>query len=159
MSKRLALVQVGSERPKKNDKHLDRLTRDAIAAEQAGMSYGAWKALHPHTPGDDDQGELIVEDAGKVLKPCAWCGKLFAVGKQQTNKLYCSDTCRTAKGNAMRPSRKAPGQVASCASCGADFVVDHQHRVYCCMECYIDGQRKRTKMLRERAKQEGKAND
>lgn len=39
---------------RKSDYHmkepgLDDLTRDAIAAERAGMSYGQWKARHPHT--------------------------------------------------------------------------------------------------------------
>ena len=30
----------------------DNLTRDAIAAERAGMSYGKWKAMHPYTKKD-----------------------------------------------------------------------------------------------------------
>lgn len=30
----------------------DNLTRDAIAAERAGMSYGKWKAMHPNTKKD-----------------------------------------------------------------------------------------------------------
>lgn len=35
----------------KNDM-LDNLTRDVLAAERAGMSYGQWKALHPNTKKD-----------------------------------------------------------------------------------------------------------
>lgn len=39
-------------------KPFDRLTADAIAAEKAGMSYGKWKALYPHTPEPEEKKQL-----------------------------------------------------------------------------------------------------
>lgn len=36
-------------------KPFDRLAADAIAAEKAGMSYGKWKVLHPHTPDPEEK--------------------------------------------------------------------------------------------------------
>lgn len=62
-------TRLASERTKrKKGKKLDRLTRDAIAAQEAGMSYGQYKALHPHTP-DEDEEPTPEEDADEIIKP------------------------------------------------------------------------------------------
>ena len=36
-------------------KPFDRLAADAVSAEKAGMSYGRWKVLHPHTPEPEEK--------------------------------------------------------------------------------------------------------
>lgn len=41
-------------------KPMDNLTRDAIAAQKAGMSYGKYKALHPNTRDDDEKEEIVL---------------------------------------------------------------------------------------------------
>ena len=60
---------------RKSDYHmqkpgLDDLTRDAIAAERAGMSYGQWKARHPHTKQDyeDARFDAMVDKKTKKSK-------------------------------------------------------------------------------------------
>lgn len=69
-------------------KILDRLTMDSISAEKAGMSYGKWKALHPHT-------EVVeVLNADETL--CKICGCVIqkrssTSGRQRRS--YCSDLC------------------------------------------------------------------
>ena len=69
-------------------KILDRLTMDSISAEKAGMTYGKWKALHPHTEVD------VVPD--KDARLCVVCGCVIpkrtgTSGRQR--KLYCSPEC------------------------------------------------------------------
>lgn len=162
-------AQVGVERtPKKKRKKLDRLTRDAIAAQEAGMSYGKWKTQHPHTP-DEDEEPTPEEDADEIIKPapialrpgqrlgtCAQCGQPFACSARQTNKLYCSVECRIKKNNDAKNARRKrnkPGKPAVCPVCGADFIADYHSRIYCSTECYTESQRKRN---RERWKQHRK---
>jgi hypothetical protein len=58
---------------------------DSIAAQKAGMSYGKWKALHPHTG---------VEETAVVQGPkrlCKICGQEIPEG--YTGKLYCGIEC------------------------------------------------------------------
>lgn len=66
-------------------KILDRLTIDSISAEKAGMSYGKWKALHPHTEVDE------VPDADTRL--CKVCGKPIRNMSGGKRRLYCSNEC------------------------------------------------------------------
>lgn len=164
-------ARVGVERTrKKKGKKLDRLTRDAIAAQKAGMSYGKYKALHPHTPEEDDETDPA-EDADETPKPkpiklqpnqrrgtCAHCGQPFVMGFKQSNKLYCSPVCRIKHGNGIKSAqRRKTGVPAVCPVCGAEFITDHQHRVYCSSECYAEGQRKRKKELYEREREKKEA--
>lgn len=154
-------ARVGVEHTsRKKRKHLDRLTRDAIAAQEAVMSYGQWKALHPHTPDEDEEPETD-EDAGKIKKPapivlrpgqrlgtCAHCGQPFAMRAQQTNKRYCSDDCRIKHGTDLKSARRKENRYARpavCPICGADFVADCHGRVYCSAECYKEGQRRKNR--------------
>ena len=68
---------------------MDRLTSDSIAAVNAGMTYGKWKALHPHT-------EVKNEVPVKGAKPCKVCGKVIpkrASTSGRQRKLYCSSEC------------------------------------------------------------------
>lgn len=144
---------------RKRRKKLDRLTRDCIAAEKAGMTYGKWKALHPHTPEEDDEQELValeerqerrpvsaIAGPGQRVRTCVQCGQPFAVSANQTNKLYCSDACRIKHGNDARNARRKqnkPARPAVCPICGADFVTDHANRTYCSKECYEESENRR----------------
>ena len=141
------------EKPKKTrkKKHLDRLTRDAIAAQKAGMTYGKYKALHPHTPEEDDEDETtaplpVSACPEKSVVTCKQCGRSFTVGPKQTNKLYCSDECRekhSKSRNNARRRRPQPGKTVTCRICGADFVTTAHNRAYCSTECYAESQRRR----------------
>ena len=69
---------------------LDNLTRDVLAAEKAGMSYGQWKAIHPHTkPAEPRRAR---DEDGKVYRRCCICGAKFEV--KYYNHVLCSDECR-----------------------------------------------------------------
>lgn len=57
---------------------------DSIAAMRAGMSYGKWKALHPHT-------DMEVPQVDDSLPRCKICGKVMP--KSSHNRLYCDDIC------------------------------------------------------------------
>ena len=65
---------------------MDNLTKDAIAAEKAGMSYGKWKAQNPFTnPDNPNYGRKT------VLCTCKICGKEFEwIGRR---RVACSDAC------------------------------------------------------------------
>ena len=161
-------AQVGVERTRrKRRKPLDHLTRDVLAAEKAGMSYGKYKALHPYTPEEDDEQEeleerqehrpvSVIAGPGKRVRTCAQCGQPFAVNVKQTNKLYCSDACRIKHSNEVKNARKKrnkPGKTVACRICGADFVTEAHNRIYCSTECYTEGQRRRTRARWEHHKE------
>lgn len=138
-------ASVGVERtPKrKSRKKLDRLTRDAIAAQEAGMSYGQYKALHPHTPDEDDEKEPQITP-GAEIAICEYCGEKFV--KTMKTKKFCSSTCQgryNTKKKAEKNRQEAIGRTAVCPICGADFVADYQHRIYCSSECYAESQRQK----------------
>lgn len=69
---------------------LDNLTRDALAAEAAGMSYGKWKALRPKTK--PEKGRKTKDDGSKIYRECRVCGRRFEV--KHPNHQICSDDCR-----------------------------------------------------------------
>jgi hypothetical protein len=75
---------------------MDNLTKDVLAAEKAGMSYGQWKAFHPHT--DPDKMPLIRYPKRKPEGSsaiCPVCGKQFEVTKDRAK--YCSTDCRNRR--------------------------------------------------------------
>ena len=76
----------------------DRLSADSTAALAAGMSYGKWKALHPHT-------EYVAPKIKRNVKqiPCAFCGKLFDAGR---GKKYCDYDCYYQKSIKSATARK-----------------------------------------------------
>ena len=143
-------ARLGVERaPGKKRKKLDRLTRDVLAAEAAGMSYGKWKVLHPHTPDEDEEEEQEM-DPDSVVVNCEYCGERFVKSKNNQAKRFCSANCQKNYNTAKRREKarqEAIGRPAVCRVCGADFMADYQHRVYCSSECYAEGQRKRQKEL------------
>ena len=67
---------------------MDRLTQDSIAAQRAGMTYGKWKALHPHTE--------VIEVLDKDAKLCEICGRPILKrngGSGGQRRKYCSIEC------------------------------------------------------------------
>ena len=70
---------------------LDNLTKDVLAAEKAGMSYGRWKALHPKTK-PEPKRKVTKEDGAKVYRNCRICGRRFE--PQYPQQRICSDECR-----------------------------------------------------------------
>lgn len=167
--KKSEAARLGVERTqKKKGKKLDKLTRAVLAAEKAGMSYGKYMATHPYIPEEDDETDLT-EDADEKHKPiklqpnqrlgtCAHCGQPFVMGFKQSNKLYCSSECRIKHGNDIKNAqRRKPGVPAVCPVCGADFVTNYQHRIYCSSECYAESQRKRNREEYQREKKKKEA--
>ena len=79
-------------------KELDQLTMDSIAAQKAGMSYGKWKALHPHTH----------IPKAKPERPCKNCGEEIP-SKFHKNVGFCCDLCRREAAKARDRNRKRKG--------------------------------------------------
>lgn len=73
----------------KHKEPADNLTRDVLAAEAAGMSYGQYKAQHPHT-GSNPPPE---NDPGRYTITCPNCGKEIVV-RTKAKRKYCSEFCR-----------------------------------------------------------------
>lgn len=67
---------------------MDNLARDCAKALKAGMSYGQWKALHPHTKREAEQAQ-------ETTKPCHWCGNPLPESSQPSRK-YCCEKCKEA---------------------------------------------------------------
>lgn len=84
------------------EKELDNLTRDAIAAQRAGMTYGKYKAMR-----DDGEQKMQLQRNQPAVKPqkifnpnpkipvkvCAYCGKEFPTAGRSANCKYCSLEC------------------------------------------------------------------
>ena len=66
------------------EKEMDQLTRDCIAAKEANMSYGQWKALQPVEP---KKPKIDRE----FYKRCPACGEYFVI---RGTKIYCDLDCR-----------------------------------------------------------------
>ena len=79
---------------------MDRLSRNALRAREAGMTYGKWKALQPV----EQKQEVVEED----LPLCEWCGTPFKPTSKRPQK-YCNYVC-CSQANAQRvKERKAAG--------------------------------------------------
>lgn len=65
---------------------MDNLTRDAVAAKKAGMTYGQWKAMQEPAP-------IVPAPRGVVIKTCEFCGTEFRYRNNRQRK-YCSDECK-----------------------------------------------------------------
>ena len=87
-----APYSLGVERTRNRKEPLDRLTRDVLAAQAAGMSYGQYKALHPHTPDEDEEPPRPKVDPDKYERVCATCGKVFYLRTKAHTK-YCCYNC------------------------------------------------------------------
>lgn len=77
---------------------MDNLTRDAILARKAGLSYGQWKALHPNTI------EEVVDTSGREFV-CQHCGKKF-VAKTKQKRKFCDFYCQNAAAILRLKARK-----------------------------------------------------
>ena len=69
-------------------KEPNNLTQDAAAALAAGMSYGHWKALHPHTTAEETQ----VGEIPYGWKICKHCGQHFR--PNNGSQRYCDFECQ-----------------------------------------------------------------
>ena len=74
----------------------DQLTMDCIAARQAGMSYGqwkAWKALQERkdVPVPEPDSEPVVIELAYEGKKCEWCSKPLPAN---TRRRFCNDHCK-----------------------------------------------------------------
>lgn len=75
---------------------MDNLSKDALAATRAGMSYGQWKAQHPYT--DPDRMPPIRHAKRAPVGSsaiCPVCGRQFEVTKDRAK--YCSVECRNRR--------------------------------------------------------------
>ena len=129
----------------------DRLSRDVMAAQAAGLSYGNYKALHPCT-GEDEPEEIVLDDDRRQLT-CAYCGKVFVTNSRQANRLYCDDVCKQAAWTARSSARKqGEKQPHCCAICGRE--IDRaKGRLYCSLACRGEANRiranERSRRIRE----------
>lgn len=104
--------QTGIIKETKRGKPKDNLTLDAMDAEDAGLSYGKFKAMHPNTAfmnesrlagkSTENQREVV---RAQYVKICPTCGKEFTCHNR--SRVYCDDNCKD-KGGAkwQNPSTK-----------------------------------------------------
>lgn len=90
------------------EKELDNLTRDAIEAQRAGMTYGKYKAMRY-----DGEQKMQLQRNQPAVKPqkifnpnpkipikvCACCGKEFPTAGRSANCKYCSWECANMANN------------------------------------------------------------
>ena len=143
MKREYTKARLGSERTSKGKKPLDHLTRDVLAAQAAGMSYGQWKALHPYTAAEDDEPEELTVDPSKRALVCIRCGKTFLASNRQANQKYCGDNCRyQAQLDRQRQLHPEEHQPRQCRVCGK-ILPDNHKGIYCSYECRGNAYRKK----------------
>ena len=98
-------------------KELDKLTKDAIAARAAGMTYGKYKALQPVMSGGQMASEQM-QPAGQYEFTCAFCGKTFYRNSKLPRK-YCSDDCRDSGYRKIKSEREQAQRRAKNDNCAA----------------------------------------
>lgn len=146
--------RLGSTRVKPSE-DMGNLSRDACAALEAGMSYGQYKAMHPHTgtseAEEDTQAAKQPEAKWKQVK-CKQCGKEFWRPSGRNNKVYCSEKCRWEANQQIKNRKYIPKEPRTyvCAVCGADFKCKRFAK-YCSPECYREGQRQNDRRRRKEA--------
>ena len=89
-------------------KKMDDLTRDALAAQTCGMSYGKYKGLqHERGQSTARPAPVIKQETQPEHKEfnlvCVQCGKHY-VGRHPRRK-YCSDTCKNKHDSAVYRER------------------------------------------------------
>lgn len=67
---------------------LSHLTLTAMAAKEAGMSYGQYVAVFGRVPAPEDRTE-----SQQGAKTCPICGNLFYADKFRRNRKYCGPEC------------------------------------------------------------------
>lgn len=98
-----AMARGTSRKPK------DNLALDAMDARAAGMTYGKWKAQHPHTKAANEARLAKPKRAAEPSAPkvhegiCPVCGEKFTTIVK--NKKYCSDDCKAKKDHAKYRAR------------------------------------------------------
>ena len=63
---------------------MDRLAMNAMLAQQAGVSYGKWKAMQPIV-------DVVPTGLPEGFIKCEYCGKAF---KKKYGKRFCDLECR-----------------------------------------------------------------
>lgn len=96
---------------------MDNLTRNAIKAQQAGMSYGKYmalqyengremrKAAEPDEPEDTERDGRSRRTPAEP-KTCVWCGKVFTPYYNHPHIKYCGADCRRLGENYRRVERR-----------------------------------------------------
>ncbi len=85
----------------------DSLAMDAIAATDAGMTYGKWKAVHPNTKAENE-AKLAIEKPKKTISVyehvCRGCGITFLTTNQK--RWYHDDACKYKKDQEKTNAKK-----------------------------------------------------
>lgn len=130
----------------------DRLSRDAMAARAAGMSYGQWKAEHPITP--DEEPEPKITDTGVREVACLHCGKTILL-RGNTSRRYCDDVCRQRAGNARYHEVRKDMLTGVCQICGRP-ISTFRGRKYCGRSCQNQANREKARLRQRRIYSEEK---
>lgn len=150
---------------------MDNLAMDVIRAHEAGMHYGAWKALHQKTEMENKPliKEFEAEKARNKRKPnkgervCPICKKIFVPIR---NAEYCSMACRkVVSGEKVaeayynkRVALRATNEV-ECAYCGKKFTnFGSKYRKYCSETCKRKASVDRTREYRRARREKERAN-
>lgn len=133
----------------------DRLSRDAMAAQAAGLSYGKYKALHPFT-GEPELVEIELDDDRRELT-CQYCGKIFLAYGHEVRRKYCSDECRDKAAHALYRA-KHPVVMVPCSICGKEMPRRSGKR-YCSKACGLEGFRRKQEEAGKKPRKKRKKTD
>lgn len=136
---------------------MDALSRTALLARKAGMSYGQYVGLRFEKNGYKPmpRPEPVLE-AGEVdtgYAACEQCGKLFRRADRKNAKT-CSEKCSAERSKrlAREKYQKKPVKTGNCVVCGREFVKRHKRHVTCSGECNLERKKRLTKQWREEHK-------
>lgn len=81
---------------------MDNLSRMAVLATNAGMSYGQWMALQGDTKPERTEEKELPDGWQK----CEWCGAAFKL-KTNKGKRFCDASCQRQANDTKRRKRNA----------------------------------------------------
>ena len=72
---------------------MDQLSKDSVAAQKAGMTYGKYMAMKERLTPQKTMQENPVPAGTEKWLTCPWCGKLFRRRHRSAQK-YCEQYCQ-----------------------------------------------------------------
>ena len=152
-----------------NGKPMDQLTRDAIAADAAGISYGKYMALHRQVKPvavrfpkrAKEQAKAQQQDTDQPPRPlCRCCGN--PIPETVKSHTYCSAVCadearRQQKLAAYQRIREQEVVVEEkpkllCIRCGKEIPQYATRRKYCSAACADEAIEEQRRQARQRAR-------
>lgn len=126
---------------------MDALSRTALLARKAGMSYGQYVGLrfekNGYKPVPGPEPILEVGQESDEYSTCEICGKLFLKRDRNNRAKTCSDRCslerkrKVVRERYREEHKNDPIKTANCIICGKKFAKRNSRNITCSEGCSL----------------------